>query len=68
MFVEMTCNCGASFQADNNETDTLLLMWAHAFVNAHTDCGFMTKPIASSSDENIKRYDITAKEQREREL
>ncbi|CAB4174836.1 hypothetical protein UFOVP965_84 [uncultured Caudovirales phage] len=68
MFIEMSCNCSASFQADIPETDTLLLVWAQSFVNAHNECGFMTKPIAVDVEEKLKRYDIIYKEKREKEL
>lgn len=42
-FIEMTCKCEASFQADlNTETNEgLVIMWASQFVAAHSDCGFM---------------------------
>ena len=42
-FIEMTCKCEASFQADlNSDTNEgLVIMWASQFVSAHSDCGFM---------------------------
>lgn len=42
-FIEMTCKCEASFQADlsADANEGLVIMWANQFVNAHADCGFM---------------------------
>lgn len=60
MFIEMTCNCMASFQAEVEDADTLVLTWANSFVNAHRNCGFMTH-LASDSPEKMKRYDINPK-------
>jgi hypothetical protein len=68
MFIEMSCSCTASFQADVGESDTLLLVWAQSFVNAHNDCGFMTKPLPQDVEEKMKRYDVIYKEEREKEL
>ena len=68
MFIEMSCNCEASFQADAPDNDTLLFVWAHAFVNAHSECGFMTKPLQRDLEEKMKRYDVIYKEVREKEL
>lgn len=68
MFIEMTCNCTASFQADIAESDTLLLVWAHSFVNAHSGCGFMTKPMPVEVEEKMRRYDVIYQEEREKEL
>lgn len=68
MFIEMSCNCSASFQADVTESDTLLLVWAQSFVNAHNECGFMTKPLMQSVEEKMQRYDLIYKEEREKEL
>jgi hypothetical protein len=68
MFIEMSCNCSASFQADVTESDTLLLVWAQSFVNAHNECGFMTKPLTQSVEEKMQRYDLIYKEEREKEL
>ena len=67
MFIEMSCSCGASFQSDSNENETLALMWGHRVATAHTDCGFMVKA-QEEVEEKTKRYDITYKEQRENEL
>ena len=68
MFIEMTCNCTASFQAEAEENDTLVMIWAHSFVNAHQGCGFMTKPVSEEPEEKMKRYDVIYKEEREKEL
>jgi hypothetical protein len=68
MFIEMSCNCEASFQADAPDNDTLLLVWAQSFVNAHNACGFMTKPLSTDVEEKMKRYDLIYKEEREKEL
>jgi hypothetical protein len=68
MFIEMSCNCSASFQADVTESDTLLLVWAQSFVNAHNECGYMTKPLTQSVEEKMQRYDLIYKEEREEEL
>ena len=64
----MSCNCEASFQADAPDNDTLLLVWAQSFVNAHNGCGFMTKPLSQDVEEKMKRYDVIYKEEREKEL
>ena len=68
MFIEMSCQCSASFQAEADESDTLVMVWAHAFVNAHQNCGFMTKPTVSEMEEKMKRYDVIYRESREKEL
>jgi hypothetical protein len=68
MFIEMSCNCEASFQVDVPDNDTLLLLWAQSFVNAHNECGFMTKPMQRDIEEKMKRYDVIYKEEREKEL
>ena len=62
MFIEMTCNCTASFQADAEENDTLVMVWAHSFVNAHKDCGYMTKAKPDDIEEKMKRYDVIYKD------
>jgi len=68
MFIEMTCNCSASFQADASDNDTLVMVWAQSFVNAHQSCGFMTKPFVETAEEKMKRYDVIYREPREKEL
>ena len=67
MFIEMSCNCEASFQAECDDNDTVVMLWAHSFVNAHTDCGFMTKS-KSETEEKYQRTDVIYKEEREKEL
>lgn len=67
MFIEMSCSCGASFQTDSDENETVVLMWGHQFVSAHQECGFMSKA-QEQVEEKTKRYDVTHKEQRENEL
>lgn len=68
MFIEMTCKCEASFQAEAEDSETLVMVWAQSFINAHTDCGYMTRQKIDSIDEKTKRYDIIYKENREKEL
>lgn len=53
----MSCNCMASFQAEVDDADTLMLTWANSFVKAHSTCGFMS-PLATDSPEKMKRYDV----------
>jgi hypothetical protein len=67
MFVEMSCNCGATLQVDSLENETIGLVWGQRFVNAHQDCGFVSK-VKEEVEEKTKRYDITHKEQRKNEL
>lgn len=66
-FIEMTCNCGSSFQADLPDSDNIVLVWAHAFVKQHTECGFMTQ-MRTDVDDKLTRYDITYTETKEKEL
>ena len=68
MFVEMTCNCTSSFQVDAEDNDTLMMVWAQSFVNAHQACGFMTRPKVEDAEEKMRRYDVFYKEEREKEL
>jgi hypothetical protein len=68
MFIEMSCNCEASFQIDTAENETLGLIWAQSFINAHNSCGYMTRPLAQEIEEKMKRYDVIYKEEREKEL
>jgi len=67
MFIEMTCSCTATFQIEAEEDNTLAMLWAHQFVNAHQGCGFMLPPV-TDVEEKTKRYDITYREEREKEL
>jgi len=66
-FIEMSCKCEASFQADVPDSDNLILLWAQSFVLAHQECGFMSR-INTDLPEKTVRYDIMYKEQREKEL
>ena len=66
-FIEMSCKCETSFQADLEDNDTLLLLWAQSFVNAHKECGFMSS-IQTDLPEKTVRYDVMYKEQKEKEL
>ena len=50
-FIEMTCTCMASFQADVTESETLVLMWAQSFVSAHLQCGYMNKVVSDKPDQ-----------------
>lgn len=67
MFLEMSCSCGATLQAESGDYDTLVMFWANSFIEAHHECGFMAKP-KPIEIEKTKRYDIMSKEQREKEL
>jgi hypothetical protein len=66
MFIEMSCSCSASFQGES-DNDTLLQLWGQSFIAAHQDCGYMAKQY-SEEEEKMKRYDISSKEKREKEL
>ena len=57
-FIEMTCKCESSFQADLPDNDNLILMWAHAFVRQHADCGFMSS-MNTDLPEKMTNYNIT---------
>lgn len=63
MFIEMTCPCMASFQAEAEDADDMVLLWAQQFANAHQTCGFMT---STNQDvpEKTKRYDINFKKRK----
>lgn len=66
-FVEMTCNCGSSFQADIPDSDNVILAWAHSFVKQHTECGFMSSMRTDIADK-MTSYNITYIETKEKEL
>jgi hypothetical protein len=68
MFIEMSCNCSASFQADTTDNETLAMVWAQSFVNAHNGCGYMTKQKTFEVEEKMQRLDVIYKEEREKEL
>jgi hypothetical protein len=45
MFFELICSCTATFHMEVSEDQTTSAwMFAHRFVNAHQNCGFMTAP------------------------
>ena len=71
-FIEMSCNCMASFQADLEEAnETLIVMWAQSFVSAHQGCGYMNKIITDVPEKHRKfefEGDVMYKEPREKEL
>jgi hypothetical protein len=68
MFIEMTCKCEASFQADTSDNETLAMVWAQSFINAHHECGYMTKPQVQNDEEKMRRLDVIYKDQKEKEL
>lgn len=67
MFIEMSCNCGAQYQADSVENELLITLWGQRFVNAHQDCGFVSR-VVEEEKEKTKRYDIEYKEHKQNEL
>lgn len=70
-FVEMTCVCVASFQVEVEENESMVMMWAQQFINAHSQCGYMT-PIKTDRAEHPSKFiadtDVMYKERREKEL
>jgi hypothetical protein len=72
-FIEMTCNCVASFQADVEEAgnESLIIMWAQQFIAAHQQCGYMN-PIKTDMPEKHRIFefetDVMYKEKKEKEL
>ena len=67
MFIQMACSCGAEYQADTEDQTNLLMVWAQSFINSHTDCGYMTKPV-TDKPENMRLMDTIHKEQHKKEL
>jgi len=71
-FIEMTCVCVASFQVETaEENEHLAMMWAQQFINAHTQCGYMTQPRTDKAEHPSKFIadtDVMYKERREKEL
>jgi hypothetical protein len=57
MFVEMTCACGASFQAESDDHETLTMLWAQRFVNSHQECGYMSQEHVERQEKS-NRLDI----------
>lgn len=70
MFISMACSCGAELEvgdSEDNSNDTLVSLWGHQFVQAHTVCGFMSRPIIDSEAPELKRFDMR-KDKKEKEL
>jgi hypothetical protein len=45
MFFELVCSCTATFHMESPEEEgTAAWLFAHRFVNAHEDCGYMSPP------------------------
>jgi hypothetical protein len=65
-FIEMTCTCTASFQADVEETgnESLIILWAQQFISGHQQCGYMSQ-IKKDPQEKTQRYDVMYKERDE---
>jgi hypothetical protein len=53
MFVEMSCQCGATLQLDG-VNDTFTLLMANRFANSHTGCGYVTS-VADDSEKTTRR-------------
>ena len=68
MFIEMSCKCESSFQIDTSENETLAMVWAQSFLNAHRECGYMTGIPIQNDEEKMRRLDVIYKEQKEKEL
>jgi hypothetical protein len=68
MFIEMSCKCESSFQIDTSENETLGMVWAQSFLNAHRECGYMTSLPIQNEEEKMRRLDVIYKEQKEKEL
>lgn len=68
MFIEMSCKCESSFQIDTSENETLGMVWAQSFLNAHSECGYMASIPIQNDEEKMRRLDVIYKEQKEKEL
>lgn len=66
-FIEMTCKCDASFQAEIENNDTIVLLWAQSFVESHRSCGFMN-PTLTDETEKYHNNDIMYKDRKEKEI
>lgn len=67
-FVEMTCKCEASFQAElSEENETLVMLWAQSFVESHRECGFM-KGSKPDESEKYRVDDVMYKERKKKEI
>lgn len=67
MFIEMNCQCMANMQIETEENESLAVLWAQKFVEAHESCGYMA-PTKVDTPEVTKRYDISTEiKRREKE-
>lgn len=53
MFVEMSCQCGATLQLDG-VNDTFTLLMSNRFANSHTACGYVT-PLSDDTTKPTRR-------------
>ena len=65
MFVEMTCQCMATFQVEADDNETMVIGWAQQFVEAHKPCGYMSGLNTMDKQEQTKRYTINNKQKEE---
>lgn len=61
MLVTMTCNCGADLQIEVSHNDTLVMMWAQRFTDAHQACGYMA-PVAADKPETTRKFVVKERE------
>ena len=47
----------ASFQADAEDADNLVLTWANSFVEAHRGCGYMSS-LNKDNPEKMRDYEV----------
>lgn len=66
-FIEMTCNCTASFQYETTNELRLDIL-SEAFRAAHRECNYMGTSYINNEQEKLQRYDVTYKEPKEKEL
>jgi hypothetical protein len=67
-FIEMSCKCEASFQAElSDDSETLVTLWAQSFVQAHRECGFMNSYKPDES-EKYRANDVMYKERKKKEI
>lgn len=67
-FIEMSCKCEASFQAElSDDNETLVTLWAQSFVESHRDCGFMN-PFKPNESEKYSSNDVMYKERKKKEI
>lgn len=60
MFVELVCNCGASFQVEQSDNEDALWLLTNRFVEAHTVCGFVTDTKRDRTEQTTK-YELKFK-------